>query len=351
MLRPHYRAINTRTDRSAPDPCIGTFASRFCRLSFSLRIRGLVPAVPRESLYPTHAPSTPVATRPVIRHPADSSQDDETVLVSATLTFITTRLRRVHFRSSFGHAPARFDPNFSSDAHHHGSLPQQLGLVWDLLLKADPGGPAPIFHAASRTVLGHADLLPLLCSTLSSINTSLAGSRNPCSRIQRRRALATSARCCSAARKLFFNSDVMACEEAPKCGAAAVDSVLAHRRNDLIQRQIRLLSDKSEYPLRMSLQRRNASSAWFWPRNALSLPVLQPSNCGTCADLQLLGGFPPRCSRFNKSNDSYSHFTGIRAAHGSPPKGESMRIDSLPTWPLGIPRFTSAGKRFRSQAV
>jgi hypothetical protein len=23
-----------------------------------------------------------------------------------------------------------------------------------------------------------------------------------------------------------------------------------------------------------------------------------------------------------------------------------MRIDSLPTWPLGIPRFTSAGKRF-----
>ena len=99
-------------------------------------------------------------------------------------------------------------------------------------------------------------------------------SRNPCSRIQRRRALATSARCCSAARKLFFNSDVMACEEAPECGAAAVDSVFAHRRNDLIQRQIRLLSDESEYPLRMPLQRRNASSAWFWPRNALSLPVL-----------------------------------------------------------------------------
>ena len=24
-----------------------------------------------------------------------------------------------------------------------------------------------------------------------------------------------------------------------------------------------------------------------------------------------------------------------------------MRIDSLPTWPLGIPRFTSAGKRFK----
>ena len=187
-----------------------------------------------------------------------------------------------------------------------------------------------------------------LLARYCTISQPSAGSRNPCSRIQRRRARATSARCCSAARKLFFNSDVMACEEAPKCGAAAVDSVLAHRRNDLIQRQIRLLSDESEYPLRMPFQRRNASSAWFWPRNALCLPVLQPSNCGTCADLQLLGGFPPRCSRFNKSNNSYSHFTGIRAAHGSPPKGESMRINSLPTRPLGIPQFTSAGKRFRS---
>ena len=56
-------------------------------LGFSLRIRGLVPAVPRESLCPTHAPSTPVAARPVIRHPAGSSQDDETILVSAALEF------------------------------------------------------------------------------------------------------------------------------------------------------------------------------------------------------------------------------------------------------------------------
>ncbi|TIM81296.1 MAG: hypothetical protein E5Y50_33990, partial [Mesorhizobium sp.] len=52
------------------------------RLSFSLCIRSLVPAVPRECLCPTHAPSTPVAARP-IRHPADLSQDDETVLVSS----------------------------------------------------------------------------------------------------------------------------------------------------------------------------------------------------------------------------------------------------------------------------
>src|SRR2546422_11630382 len=40
--------------------------------------------------------------------------------------------------------------SFHSNAHHHGSLPQQLGMVWDLLLKADPEGPSPIFHAALR---------------------------------------------------------------------------------------------------------------------------------------------------------------------------------------------------------
>src|SRR6266436_1808387 len=41
-------------------------------------------------------------------------------------------------------------------------------------------------------------------TAVSSMNTNLAGSRSPCSRIQRRRARATSARCCSAARRLFL---------------------------------------------------------------------------------------------------------------------------------------------------
>jgi hypothetical protein len=45
----------------------------------------LVPAVPRDSLHPLHAPSTPVAVRSVIRHPADLSQLNQTLLVSTTL--------------------------------------------------------------------------------------------------------------------------------------------------------------------------------------------------------------------------------------------------------------------------
>src|SRR5207237_3098893 len=55
------------------------------RLGFSLSIKSLVPAVPRKSLCPTHAPSTPVAARPGIRHLAGLSQDDEALLVLTTL--------------------------------------------------------------------------------------------------------------------------------------------------------------------------------------------------------------------------------------------------------------------------
>ena len=52
-------------------------------------------------------------------------------------------------RSSFRYSPAPGHArDFSPDAHHHGSLPQQLGLVCDLLLKADPEGSTLIFHAA-----------------------------------------------------------------------------------------------------------------------------------------------------------------------------------------------------------
>ena len=51
----------------------------------------------------------------------------------------------------------------------------------------------------------------------SSINTRWAGSRKPCSRIQRRRARATSARFRSAARRLFFNGDAMASKKSGKC--------------------------------------------------------------------------------------------------------------------------------------
>src|SRR5260221_11447696 len=68
----------------------------------------------------------------------------------------------------------------------------------------------------------------------------------PCSRIQRRRARATSGRSCSAARRLFFESNLVTLKEAPDRGAAARNLVLAHRQNHFVQRQVRLLLNQTQ---------------------------------------------------------------------------------------------------------
>src|ERR1700730_9075602 len=70
----------------------------------------------------------------------------------------------------------------SSNAHHRGSLPQQLGVVWDLLLKTDPEGPALIFHAAYPH--GWSVQIELLsvcvCSTLRAMATIAMRRVRPC---------------------------------------------------------------------------------------------------------------------------------------------------------------------------
>ena len=129
----HLNALAVRhTLRIGPPQCSASVLSPhgFRRLCFSLAIRALVPAVPRKGLHPVHAPSTPVAVCPVIRHPTDLSQWDHTPLVLTTSGFLTTRLRWVYFRSSPGHTSAQgLSLNFGSNAHHYGSLPQRLGVI------------------------------------------------------------------------------------------------------------------------------------------------------------------------------------------------------------------------------
>ena len=54
----------------------------------------------------------------------------------------------VRFRSSPIPAPDAIELRLFLNAHHKGSLPLQLKVVWDLLLQADPEGPVLIFCAA-----------------------------------------------------------------------------------------------------------------------------------------------------------------------------------------------------------
>ena len=131
-FNPPEQCAAQRTLRADPPQATASVLSpRGCLpLCFSLSIDGLVPAVPHKSLCRTHAPYTPAAARPVIRLLTGLSQETGSPLVSTAPDTLTTRLRRVCLRSSFRHSPAPgLARDFSPDAHHHGSLPQQLGLV------------------------------------------------------------------------------------------------------------------------------------------------------------------------------------------------------------------------------
>ena len=127
----------------------------------------------------------------------------------------------------------------------------------------------------------HAGLAPcsltmFVLTAVSSINTSRAGSSIPCSRIQRRRARATSARCRSAACRLFFKRDVVAVEKTPERAAAGLDPSLAQFCNRLHQSQVRPLGDQIQNLGRELLQRRNASAARLRRGAPALVPALQP---------------------------------------------------------------------------
>lgn len=98
----------------------------FDRLCFSLGISKLVPAVPRKSLCPTHAPYTPAAAHPVIRLLVDLSQEKKAPLVLTTLDTLTTRLRRFAYaRLLDTHLPqvllGTFDPTLTTAALYRSS--------------------------------------------------------------------------------------------------------------------------------------------------------------------------------------------------------------------------------------
>jgi hypothetical protein len=177
----------------------------------------------------------------------------------------------------------------------------------------------------------------LVLTAVSSRNTSLAGSSMPCSRIQRRRARATSARCRSAACKLFFEGDVVPIEETPQRTAAGSNSLLAQDCHGLYQSQMRLFGNHSQNLRRALFQRRNASSA----RLRGDAPTVAQRCNHLTAELALTSkrsagsrrDAPISTALITRSRSSREQAFGIP----SPRKGESMRQDSLIHRPLGIP--------------
>jgi hypothetical protein len=131
----------------------------------------------------------------------------------------------------------------------------------------------------------------------------------------------------------------MANEQPPGCTAAAGDPSLAHRRDDLIQRQIRLLGNQRQQTVRVLFQRRNAPPVGL----AATLPV----SCQRCIHLTAELALTSKRSAASRRDAPVSTASSTRSRKSKeqgfgidrPPKIESMPPDSLIQRPEGIPRF------------
>src|ERR1700730_8430557 len=165
----------------------------------------------------------------------------------------------------------------------------------------------------------------LVLVAVSSIKTSRAGSSQPCSRIQRRRARATSARCCSAAYRLFFEADIVAKKEATHGTATTGDTRCILGYNHLVQCQIRLCRNQLQKPFRIVFQPRHAAAAWL-RRGASSLaPAPHPIDHRTRTDIEVFGHLASRSARSNLLDCSLPQVSRIWPRHRIPPPRESNR--------------------------
>src|SRR5216684_1367038 len=145
-----------------------------------------------------------------------------------------------------------------------------------------PRGARPL----SRTIL--------VLTAVSSINTNRAGSSMPCSRIQRRRARATSARSRSAACRLFFKGDAVSIKKSRKRALAGTNPSLEQLYKRLVQGQVRPFTNQSQYLLHVRFQRRHTSSARLRRGTPALVPALQPFDRRTHADIETLRCLAPR---------------------------------------------------------
>src|SRR5262249_21963011 len=175
----------------------------------------------------------------------------------------------------------------------------------------------------------------LVVTAVSSMKTRRVVSSQPCSRIQRRRAPATSARLRSAARWLFLKVMPWRAknrESTLRLPGGHVAYAVPKRSH---QRKVPLLADQGEDLLRICLQRGSAAATGHWFTNPIFAKALHPADRRTGADLQLFSRLTSRSSFFNKANYPHSQLTRVRSAH-CPALRRINALDSFLRSPLGI---------------
>ena len=164
-LQPDYRAFVTTTSRPAPVPRgtlpLAVSAAGVLPLAASRpgAARTRHPSVPRRQVLLFHASACDELTPPLHRAPpgphagrslAEGAPAGRAFVPgtspspgfdAAFMSFDASAV--VHARSSSRRAPDPVPPGLFRDAHHNGSLPPQLPLVWAPRLHGEPGGPHP----------------------------------------------------------------------------------------------------------------------------------------------------------------------------------------------------------------
>ena len=153
-----------------------------------------------------------------------------------------------------------------------------------------------------------------------------AGSSMPCSRIQRRRARATSARCCSAARRLFFLK-VMSCRSKNRETALLLVRIRRLRSSARVSSKVR--SDCSA--TRANICSPCRSSGETLPPRGFGAQRPVSFHRRIRVNTETFRRLPPRCSCFNCLDHAPAQISRIRLQHCPPPqrRNNATRIAHL----------------------
>src|SRR5262245_437335 len=171
------------------------------------------------------------------------------------------------------------------------------------------------------------------------------------------RAAATSGRSCSAARRVFFEGNVVTIVECPDRAYCGLHLLLGPQpRTDLVERQIRLLGDECEQPLLMLLERRAGVAGARLCRDATSLgPALDPADRRRGADIEQSCRLPCALAILDDRNHAFPKIIRVSSCHRLPLLeafgGTESDLHARGN-PLLLFRFTSSRKcsRRRSSA-
>src|SRR5262249_51063728 len=151
-------------------------------------------------------------------------------------------------------------------------------------------------------------------------------------------ARATSARCCSAARRLFFfEGDVVSLEKSRGRALAGSNPPLAQFRNGLLQGQVRLFGNESQYLFRMPFQPRNASSTRFRRTTPAPLPPPHRPPPRSRPNPKPSPPPPPHSPSSHPLNPPPPKENKKRLRHPPPHKGKPIPKQSPPSTPWETP--------------